>query len=82
MHGAIGVGVLVYKELPILNQKEWVDQINVLEPGFICTNEENDFIHELLNETNIPGVDVSVITTIAPGNSQTSQEEPDIQKMN
>ncbi len=82
MHGAVGVAVLVYKELPISNQQEWVDQINVLEPGFICTNVENDFIHELLSETNIPGADVAVITTIAPVNSQTSQEEPDIQKMN
>lgn len=82
MHGAVGVAVLVYKELPISNKQEWVNQINVLEPGFICTNVENDFIHELLNETNIPGADVAVITTIASVNSQTSQEEPDIKKMN
>lgn len=81
MHGAIGVAVLVYKELPISNQQEWVDQINVLEPGFICTNEENSFIHELLSETNIPGADVTVITTLDVNKNQVNQENIDIQRL-
>lgn len=80
-HGICGVAALIYRELPVSDKQGWIDQINVLEPGFICTNEENDFLHELLDESNILGVKVAVITLAGGNKEQVMKSEMDNLKM-
>lgn len=80
-HGACGVAALIYRELPVSDKQGWIDQINVLEPGFVCTNEENDFLHDLLDESNISGVDVAVITLVEGNKEQVMKTEMDNLRM-
>ena len=75
------MAALIYRELPVSDKQGWIDQINVLEPGFICTNEENDFLHELLDESNILGVKVAVITLAGGNKEQVMKSEMDNLKM-
>lgn len=80
-HGAVGMEALIYRELPVSDKQGWIDLINVLEPGFICTNEENDFLHELLDESNISRVDVAVITLVEGNKEQVMKSEMDNLRM-
>ena len=80
--GAIGVAVIMYKEIPYQDKQEWIDQINVIEPGFICANEETNFLYEVLEASNINGIDIAIIKAVERNQNQDYLSEIDIQKMN
>lgn len=79
--GAIGVAVIMYEEIPYESKQEWVDQLNVIEPGFVCSNDETEFLHEVLESSNISEIDVAIITTVQGHSEPIYDNQPDIQKM-